>query len=44
MRFTEEMKEKIRLEFVQGLDDERGQRKYPTIEHLVQQHQHKMQD
>ena len=39
MRFTEDLKEQIRIEFVQGLEDERGQRKYPTIEHLVQAHE-----
>ena len=39
MRFTEDLKEQIRIEFVQGLEDERGQRKYPTIEYLVQAHE-----
>ena len=39
MKFTEDLKEQIRIEFVQGLEDERGQRKYPTIEHLVQAHE-----
>ena len=33
-KLTEALKEQIRIEFVQGIQDEEGNREYPTIETL----------
>jgi len=38
IRFTIELRETMRDEFVQGISDEKGIRKYPTIEELVKKH------
>jgi len=38
MRFTEEIRETMRNEFVQGVTDTEGYRSYPTIEDLVTKH------
>ena len=38
-KLTEELKETLRMEFVQGIVQEDGFRSYPTIESLVQQYE-----
>ncbi len=38
IRFTVELRETMRNEFVQGITDEKGMRKYPAIEDLVKKH------